>query len=240
MYTIVRRPLYSAFSPTDVANLFAWYKADAITGLNNNDTIASWSDSSGNSRTLTQSTEAQKPTYKTNIKNSLPIVRFDGTADWMKSSAQTITANRTVFVVSTNGSANNSDVFIVQDNGGAHSGELRIDTSQLTTRVEVLSPNATKEGTKSLSAGWSIFTMRISDNDDNITAYVNAVAGTATSLAGGTPKTGSNYLITVGQFGLGFQYFGGDVAEIVHYERDLTSTEISNVHSYLNNKWAVY
>lgn len=65
--------------PSDVAGLTNWYKADAITGLNDGDTVTSWADSSGIGRHL--GTVAGTPTYQTGEINGLPIVRFDGVDD---------------------------------------------------------------------------------------------------------------------------------------------------------------
>ena len=54
-----------------------WYKADIITGKSDGDEVDSWTDSSGESNTLTQTTSGAKPIYKTNIINSLPALQFD-------------------------------------------------------------------------------------------------------------------------------------------------------------------
>src|SRR5690349_14628207 len=71
-----RRLLISS-APNTISGLVAWLKADALS-LSNGDAVASWTDSSGNSNTPTQSTAANKPTYKTSILNGKAIVRFDG------------------------------------------------------------------------------------------------------------------------------------------------------------------
>lgn len=65
---------------TSASNIL-WLKADAITGLNDNDPVATWADNSGNTFDLIQGTAASKPTYQTNEINSKPIVRFDGSDD---------------------------------------------------------------------------------------------------------------------------------------------------------------
>ena len=54
-----------------------WYKADIITGKSDGDEVDSWTDSSGESNTLTQTASGADPIYKTNIINSLPVLRFD-------------------------------------------------------------------------------------------------------------------------------------------------------------------
>ncbi len=71
------------FSPTDVPGLELWLRADKITGLNDGDAITTWSDQSGQGNDATQATADYKPTYKVNILNGQPIVRFDGSDDWL-------------------------------------------------------------------------------------------------------------------------------------------------------------
>src|SRR3989304_1806416 len=69
----------AAWAPTDLVGLVLWLDASEITGLANNDPVASWSDLSGNARHATQTTEAKKPIYMTNQQNGLPGVDFDRT-----------------------------------------------------------------------------------------------------------------------------------------------------------------
>jgi len=54
-----------------------WWKADAITGLEDGDPVGTWPDSSGNGNDLTQSIASKKPTYYVNVKNGLPGVKGD-------------------------------------------------------------------------------------------------------------------------------------------------------------------
>src|SRR5262245_37132262 len=77
-----------AFTPADVSGLVVWLRADAL-GLNDGDPVGTWTDGSGNGRDLTQATAAKKPTYKTNIVNGKPVVRFDGVDDRLKAAGFT-------------------------------------------------------------------------------------------------------------------------------------------------------
>lgn len=70
-----------SFLPTDIADLRVWLKAGRITGLNDGDAVATWSDLSGNGNDATQATGAKQPLYQTNIVNGEPIVRGDGVND---------------------------------------------------------------------------------------------------------------------------------------------------------------
>jgi len=69
---------YANVSPQPVtADLKAWFKADAL-NLNNNDSVTTWNDSSGNGNNITQGTSTNRPVYNTNVLNGHPGVYFSG------------------------------------------------------------------------------------------------------------------------------------------------------------------
>lgn len=112
-----RRP---AFSPAFISNLKIWLQANQITGLNDGDAVTTWSDSSGNGYNATQSTGSLKPLYKTNIKNGLPVVRFDGTDDFLEGTSLTMSQPE-IFVVAYFAQATqaNYDYLLSLGNSGA-------------------------------------------------------------------------------------------------------------------------
>lgn len=81
----------TAFDPLTLSPTL-WLKADAITGKNDGDALASWTDSSGNANTVSQGTGANQPLYKTAIVNGKPVVRFDGTNDLLVAATALVTA----------------------------------------------------------------------------------------------------------------------------------------------------
>jgi Tfp pilus assembly protein FimT len=83
--------------PDEVAGLVTWYKADALTTLNNGDPVNSWTDSSVNGNNLIYVSKG-KPAYVTNGVNSLPVVRFDGDDDYLACTS-TVGNAKTIFVV---------------------------------------------------------------------------------------------------------------------------------------------
>lgn len=74
-----------SFAPTDIAGIQLWHKADAITGLADGDPITSWPDSSGRGRTSQAGSGTTRPLYKTAILGGLPVARFDGSNDFLRS-----------------------------------------------------------------------------------------------------------------------------------------------------------
>ena len=59
-------------------NLILWLQANAIIGLTNNGSVSNWPDSSGWTNNATQTSLNQKPFYVTNALNRLPVVQFRG------------------------------------------------------------------------------------------------------------------------------------------------------------------
>ncbi len=61
-----------------------WINSTSITGKNDGDAVGNWAPLVG---TPTMNAFAGSHTYKTNIKNGLPIVRYDGVDDYAQTSA---------------------------------------------------------------------------------------------------------------------------------------------------------
>jgi hypothetical protein len=78
----------ASFSPLDLPGLVLWLDASRITGLSDSDPVAQWDDLSGLSNHAAQATGSKRPTYKVNIVNGRPVVRFDGVDDWLPCGTQ--------------------------------------------------------------------------------------------------------------------------------------------------------
>ncbi|MCA1590977.1 MAG: hypothetical protein LC734_11470, partial [Acidobacteria bacterium] len=89
----------SGFSPASISGLQLWLKADALAGLADGTAVSSWTDSSGNGRAAAQASGTLQPLYKTAIVNSLPVVRFDGSNDFLRTGNFTVNQPITVFAV---------------------------------------------------------------------------------------------------------------------------------------------
>ena len=69
------------FSPTDIAGLVRWGKADSLS-LSSNDPVSSYTDQSGVGNHFV-STLTERPTFKTGVQNGLAAVQFDGSNDFL-------------------------------------------------------------------------------------------------------------------------------------------------------------
>lgn len=102
----------AVISPTDIAGLAFWLKADSLV-LTNADPVTTWADSSGNARDAAQATVANKPLYITNVVGGKPVVRFDGINDHLITPSIAAMAATTVFLVVKNANATSSYAFIM-------------------------------------------------------------------------------------------------------------------------------
>jgi hypothetical protein len=77
-------PTFPGLQP--VTGMSVWYDASDATTFtySSSNIISQWSDKSGNSRNATQATTSQQPTRQTNVINGLPVVRFDGSNDYLE------------------------------------------------------------------------------------------------------------------------------------------------------------
>ena len=77
---------YRPFEPTEISGIKGWWKADSIAQADGS-SVSAWLDSSGNEAHMYQSSASAQPTLQTNELNGYPVVRFDGTNDFMNLTA---------------------------------------------------------------------------------------------------------------------------------------------------------
>mgnify|MGYP001582536698 CR=1 FL=1 len=237
MYSVVRRPLFTSFSPSDVANLAFWFKADQITGLNDGDTLTTWNDQSGNSRNVTQGTSTKRPTYKTAILNGLPILRFDGADDFLKTSSEvSYTATMSVFSVikTSTGFASYPLTGIGSVNTFFH--EFVSATSWKFSGYNTSNASNGLDANTITSGAWTVLSSMLRSTTCEM--YANGATNGSTARTG-TNNSGNAHL-TVGAYGDGsFGWLNGDLAEVIIYFADIGDTDRQNVQNYLGSKYAI-
>lgn len=228
----------AGFTPASIANLAAWYRADAL-ALANNAAVSSWPDGSGTANTLSQATGGNQPLFKTNIVNGKPVVRFDGIDDWLEYSgapggfgAQT---GQTIFLVAQY-AVDTANLTAVTTNPGLNA--LHVFNGGGNPRFEGImgAAVATVTGAIKVTSTWHYTVLRFDDTSNAIECYTNGVFQTNNNEAGAFATN----TITVGRRsgGAGL-YFNGDIAEVGIYSRQITAGELTNLNSYLASKYAL-
>lgn len=216
-----------AFSPGDVSSLWLWLDAPSL-GLANDAAVSAWPNKIGGVGFI-QSTAGSRPTYKTGIQNGKAVVRFDGTADYMRSSAvRSLTQPATIFVVAqrTGNYTAYSVVFSQATEAMALGFDVSADEWYAYTNPALIDQVAA----------------------DDAFHYLMALENGAGSImrADGTQKAAaldagnvSGDTIVIGATSGAAAPLAGDIGELIVYEAALSAAQILQVENYLKSKWGL-
>jgi hypothetical protein len=214
------------FDPASISGLTLWLKADAIAGLSDGDPVGTWADASGNGNDAVQATESFKPTYKINLVNGLPVVRFDGVDDLLTTPALNLGTRSYVVVAKKNGAAGGSYHGVLQQ-GGPIYYQLYAQTNWSMYLGGVHDFGVT------FDEAFQAVVMTCADGAGNLQLRKNGVAGTS----GTGSSTTENTPLSVGRFGS--NVLNGDLAEVLVYDSVLSSGDINDLESYLTSKYGL-
>lgn len=212
-----------AWTPADIANLSGWWDASAITGLSDTNNITTWTDLAG----VSNMTASTSPTYRTNVRNSLPVARFSTTSHMI--SASRTTASSTLALVAT---VSGTGVRVQMWNGGIgngfgpmiHSGNRGFYLRGVGVPVDGAYTNDTWER-------WIVTTGKAGRSEFwlNGTRVIDS-ASTQNTPSGGYARLGASE---------NAEYMSGgmDLGEALIYNAALSDTDIGTLDSYLASKW---
>ncbi len=225
--------LHRVFDPIHL-NPFAWYDADAIEGLIDDDTVATWEDISANSYDATQSTESLKPLYKTSIINGKPVIRFDGTDDVLSIGSLDAFTELTVVVVYKNNSVAATFGGIIGTDGNSDGFQVVRQDSTQVLHMPGFAGHATPSSTILVSTPYivsSIYT------GASAAIWVNGVDKGSTANSG-TVSAGTTY--NIGRTNSASRTLNGDIAEILVFDYALSVSQREDLETYLNNKYNTF
>lgn len=232
------------FTPNGVIpdlGLIAWYKADGALWTDTARTtpvtadgqaVAAWDDASGNSHHLIQATAAAQPLYKTAVQNGRPVVRFDGTDDTLK---KTFVANQplSVFFVMKNAGPSGRWIW---DGGTGTTGtacSLKWQTAtqlQMHAGTPLLGPAST-----AVLSTWYVYAAIWDAPNTLAQLYLNGILAMQ-----GNPGTNAMQGIALGATLAPSLWSAADIAEVVIYDRAMTTAERQQIEAYLNARWSIY
>ena len=237
------------FTPLDVGLPTIWLDADDLDTLFTEDfantKCASDADDVGYWRCKATGLSpynkiaSQAGTYKTAIHNGLDTVRFNGTADKLRTDFEPYEAYSQaqeceLFIVAMpEGSAATDDLFTT---GSTTSNTISIQST--TTNVIFKHVNSTISATQPV--GWfnNLHVINAWRSGANADLLVDGTSlGTSSGFTGSLNATNVDVSVACSQSG-GNQ-FDGDICEIILYRGQLTSDERTRVKSYLATKWGV-
>jgi hypothetical protein len=241
----------SVFSPTMFSSMQFWLDATQLTGLTNGQAMTTWVDRSSNAYS---GTAVNGPTYQTNVLNSLPVVRLNGTNQYFNFRDVLnigTSPGITIFsIVNYNDASGNGGIISKSLFGGAvsrwglvrgsystpNSMSFLVASSTNPTVAPEASNVDTSTGFRMVEGLWDRSSMFLYKNgaqvgtntlsdSGNYTTSLSTFVGVYNDTTGGGPLAG--------------YYLNGDIAEILVYMRPLSTQDRQTVEGYLAWKWGL-
>ena len=229
----------NGFDPTPYGTLVAWWKADSFSltdGTAIGGTGNEWLDQSGHSNSLTQATGASQPVFKTAIVNSNPVIRFDGSDDFL-SMASTIsigsTGAFTYMVVMAQTAANGVSI-----GGNAATGNAGLLHDDFSSGVVDTFGSGGGSSSTAFSIARTSFKLVIAKRASGASTVSFRENITA---KGGSGTTGAIDATTLGaRSNASLNFLKGDIAEVLIYTTEVSNTDCDTIYnSYLKPKYGL-
>ena len=222
---------------TTLLDLQVWYdSADTgtiVPSAIDESSVQQWTDKSSFAHNANPTNGNEKPTYE----NTVPLtthgyIEMDGTEAFSINPVawtQNLTGF-TAFILANPTATSTGDTLLTTDLGDfkiTYNGSSW--TTGMNTGTGSVSPNLT-------TSGWTIFTM-VYNAANPMVLRLNKTATTVTYTPPAT-SSGSNGVLYFGHDGTNPAYTGY-IAEVILFDKALSSTEYQNIENYLNTKWVL-
>jgi hypothetical protein len=239
-----------------VSGAVLWLKADTL-DLEDGDAVSSWIDSSSNKWEFTQATASAQPTFikKDSAMNNRPAIDCDGGDSLtLPFDSKLNTAEMTLFVVSYVDSDTNTIQGVIEsrstsprarsgwliyarmDNSGSNNNEYQFWAGADTTWKVAKTPD-----NSAVPQEASILTGKIFGGDGNGSASTLELYQNGYMSSDGT-LSANYYKADAQPYDVGKAHtlkLNGKIAEVVQYDRKLTTAEQYEVEAYLSRKYAI-
>lgn len=238
------------FTPRMIPDLQLWLDATQLNRADD-DPVGVWTNLAYTNFDGSAS-GAARPTFKANIRQGRPVVRFDGIDDLLQlnGAGRDVVKNAsgvTLFAVYADSQATTSTSLLYWSTG-TNSGNARIQLSPRNTgelsiggrRLDADAAAGSQGGTRATDE-WLVHSCTGDWANVVATVWKNGVQvsqNTSWLTAGSTSNT-SSAGAGVGANTGGAGYFKGDLGEAIAYQRVLTTAERMRVERYLGSKWGV-
>jgi PKD repeat protein len=220
-----------AFKPTDISGVIFWLSADSNVVLNSNN-VESWLDLSPLSNNFGQSDNDMQPELVPQILelNNKPALRFDGINDFLISDPLQTGISFTGFIVLRPTSVSNNPYPVILNKGEINTEWLLFFNSG----PDLIWRGLNGDISTSLDPFNKPYLIGFSIDDNLSRLYIDTAFKNQTSTS---VQPDNITPIYVGSNGSSF-LFEGDIAEIIFYDRLLTTEERKFIEEYLRYKYA--
>jgi hypothetical protein len=216
-----------------------WLDAGQLNGLADGASVSRWPDRSGAGFVATQTISARQPVYLADVLNGRPVVDFDGVDDYLTITASLVGGGRARTVA-----------FVARPNVVAATGIMDLGDGSRTGGAFMITP----ETAVRVGVGYRIWrnalpTARASvgvvilngKSTDNLAGWIDgSPLGVASTV---TTSINTKGVTTIGSWTaspIGPYNFAGDIAELIVYDRALSTTERQQIERYLASKYSLF
>jgi hypothetical protein len=228
------------------SGLSLWLKADAGVTLSGSN-VTGWADQSGNGNNASANS-GQEPTFASSFSNSKPAIEFNGTTQIMQiadaNSLDFLTTSSFIVLKYIGQGTGNNIVYFKNANAGSPAGPamyglVGANGDNLVSFSVNVGGWADYETSISIAnAVPKILSMTYDGTDQNV--YSNGGISNTFSIVGNIAT--STGLFQIGGYNQSFgasEYFYGQIAEVIMYNRAVTGAERQQVEAYLMDKYAI-
>jgi len=241
----------STFKPDKISSLSFWLDAsDSSTITQTSNQVSQWNDKSSKGYNVSQATSANMPLTNQSTKNGLNVIYFDGVNDLLVNTTNSLMNNingYSAFVVVSDFTTSGVTSRIFQKDtasvGASWLSFRRLVANgklwSLVTRRLSTDTAVTFESTTNANSNYNLQSSIGDFLTGVITLRVNKVQEATGTTTTGTTNSVTGAAISIGALVTPLQFANANIAEIVIYERTLSTQEIQNVENYLTSKWGL-
>jgi hypothetical protein len=222
-----------------------WLKADAGITLDTG-AVQTWADQSGNGRDFSAPAAGNRPAYSGTL-NGLPVLTFDGTTDYLAGNAASLSIAKnvsglTMIVVAKYASATQQRIVgIATNTAGITRALLGVSTTQWQVGGRRLDADSVVVvGGGASSNNYVIHSGVIRYSVATAGVFINSASQVDTAfLTAGNSSNTDSASVSIGDGVSPSQPLNGDIAEVIIYQRALSTAERASVERYLSVKWGI-
>jgi hypothetical protein len=224
--------------------LTAWFKADGTNSgvsLGTNGSVSGWSDLVTGKFSVSNTNVTQQPAFVTNALNGFPVVRFNGAqlqglANVSTSPDPALNGAMTVIAV---GSTTNNAATQYSASFGAPGAVGMRRALGYSGKVQFMDvQNSYAQGINAADNGYStVEAWTLDSSKTNVVHYRNGSVTATKPLSGALNLSSGFYL---GESSVGGSTWQGDIAEVLVYDHQLSSSEMGVVTAYLSGKYGTF
>jgi hypothetical protein len=237
--------------PTDLPvknGLLVWLDAadDTTFSYSSGTEVSQWRDKSGNNLHANQATTANQPSRNT-VVNSRKSVNFtSASGDFIRIPNGVVFSKYFTAVVLIKPGTQSAEYAVILDQDHSTTGyqgwviQRNASTSFWQTWVANSSANNWTNANQIAYVDNTSQIVTLRKTSSTLALYSNGTSSGDVSINDYNLPQAGLYGLNIGYWSAGGgRYYNGDICEILVYNRDLTTTELKQVHTYLGQKWGI-